>query len=87
MREKIEALASRVDLEEDPETSTVSMLGKKKHFICGTSMPTITIPIIPISTPANGREYLGFGQFVPYGEEEPLKNPCSEESRRLTSEF
>src|SRR5262245_2793010 len=43
LQEKIEALAFRVDLESDPETSFVSLLGKKKHFICGMSMPTIII--------------------------------------------
>ena len=66
LREKISANGFRVDLQIEPEQQIVCLLGKKRHFICGTSMPPIVIPIIPRHVSAFGREGIGVGQFHSY---------------------
>lgn len=76
-REKLGQLSNRVDLEVDPETSVVHILGKKKHFICGTSMAPIIVPLIPRPIQANGREYLAVGRFSPYVSDWSPANPCN----------
>lgn len=63
LEKAIQESDNRVDLEID-ERGAVLIYGKEEIFICGTTMPSITIPLVPRDAPLYKRRLLDVGRFV-----------------------